>query len=58
MFNDKKCMECLLFPVCDGGCNLKRLDCKVSGKCYDNCPIELKDMSILLDMFYEAKISS
>ena len=51
-------MECLLFPVCDGGCNLKRLDCKVSGKCYDNCPIELKDMSILLDMFYEAKISS
>ena len=58
MFNDKKCRECLLFPVCDGGCNLKRLDCKVSGKCYDNCPIELKDMSILLDMFYEAKISS
>lgn len=57
MFSDKKCMECVLLPVCDGGCNLRRLDYKISGKPFDNCPINLNELDIVLDAFYEIKTS-
>lgn len=52
MFNDSKCLECLLFPICDGGCGLHRLEYKISGKEYNNCPISISDLPILLDMAY------
>jgi len=55
-FNDEKCKKCFLFPVCDGGCNLYRLDYKMYKKEYNVCPIEPDDIDILLEMFYEQKI--
>lgn len=58
MFNDKKCLDCLLLPICDGGCNLRRLEYKISNKPYDLCPIDTANMDTLLDMFYEKEIKN
>lgn len=55
MFNDKKCLKCILLPICDGGCNLQRLEHKISGKNFDNCPVDTKKLDMLLDMLYEIK---
>lgn len=55
MFSDKKCSDCLLLPVCDGGCNLTRLEYKQNKKEYDECPIDTKDLDLLFDMFYEQR---
>ena len=41
----------------DGGCNLQRLEHKISGKNFDNCPVDTKKLDILLDMLYEIKHS-
>lgn len=57
MFNDQKCLKCILLPICDGGCNLRRLDYKMSMKHYDNCPIDPNYLDALLDSFYETKKS-
>lgn len=55
MFTDEKCLNCLLFPICDGGCNLTRLEYKLTGKKYDVCPIDTNDLDLLFDMFYEQR---
>ena len=55
MFNDEKCLNCILFPVCDGGCNLQRMNYKLYGNSYDVCPINPKNLDVLFDMFYEQK---
>lgn len=56
MFSDNKCLNCLLFPVCDGGCNVRRLNHKLDNIKYDLCPIEIDNLDVLFDMFYEQKI--
>lgn len=56
MFSDNKCLECVLFPVCDGGCNIKRLEYKMFGKDYDVCPIDINNLDVLLDMFYQTQL--
>lgn len=55
MFSDKKCLECILLPACDGGCNLRRLDYKISDEPFDNCPINMDELDVVLDAFYEIK---
>lgn len=57
MYTDKKCLSCFLFPVCDGGCPLFRMEHKLNGKEYDVCPIEREGVIIMLDTFYEQQIS-
>lgn len=42
----------------DGGCNLRRLEYKISNKPYDLCPIDTANMDTLLDMFYEKEIKN
>ncbi|MCK9235936.1 MAG: SPASM domain-containing protein [Bacteroidales bacterium] len=56
MFNDKKCENCILLPICDGGCNLFRFENRMYGKDYDVCPIDLQDLSTLLELHYEKNL--
>lgn len=53
MFNDPKCSKCFLFPVCDGGCNIRRLENRDNGKENSMCPIDVKDMAKVLELHYE-----
>lgn len=55
MFNDKKCVSCQLLPICDGGCELYRINSKVDGSSYDICPYAVEDIPLLLDTFYELR---
>ena len=48
MFEDIKCKDCLLFPVCSGGCSWLRLKNMYEGKHFDLC-IMHKDRHILED---------
>jgi len=57
MYNDEKCLQCKLFPVCNGGCNLKRLNFKQYGMPYDACPMDADAVPFLLDLFYEQKLA-
>lgn len=38
IFNDLRCKECMLFPVCDGGCQWFRHQNLFYGKNYNLCP--------------------
>ncbi|RNC63503.1 radical SAM/SPASM domain-containing protein [Proteiniphilum sp. X52] len=58
MYSDPKCLKCLLFPVCDGGCNLRRLNFKLNKAPYDLCPIDIENLDILFDMFYEQQLNT
>ncbi|NVO11465.1 MAG: radical SAM protein [Bacteroidales bacterium] len=55
-YSDAKCIDCFLFPVCDGGCGLYRFDYKKYGKDYNVCPINPEDLNLLLELFYEKQI--
>jgi uncharacterized protein len=54
-FSDPKCRKCFLFPVCDGGCGLFRLNYKRYNTKYNVCPIEPEDMGLLLETYLEQK---
>lgn len=56
MYNDEKCLQCKLLPVCSGGCNLKRLNYKQHGTQYDICPMDSEKIDVLLDMYYDRKL--
>ena len=56
MFTDSKCLKCLLLPVCDGGCNLCRLNKKMNDVSYDLCPIDVDNLDTLFDFFYERQM--
>ena len=56
MFNDSKCKECVLFPLCDGGCNLFRYEHKLYGTEYNVCPIDINDLATLLELHYEQQL--
>lgn len=56
MFSDPKCLDCLLLPVCDGGCNIKRLNYKLNNIPYDLCPIDIENLNVLFDLFYEQQL--
>ena len=52
-FQDEKCLKCFLFPVCDGGCGLYRMNYQLNDTYYDVCPINRDEMDILLEAYYE-----
>lgn len=37
-YSDSKCLECPLFPICDGGCNRHRMDNTIQSTKYPLCP--------------------
>ncbi len=49
-YHDMKCMRCCLFPICDGGCNRRRIDNKLEKTSYDLCPFTKKGVE---DCIYE-----
>lgn len=49
-FSDNKCLSCKLFPVCEGGCNRRRIDNRESNTGYNLCPF---DETGLCDRLYE-----
>lgn len=56
MFEDDICKSCELFPICDGGCQWKRLKNVNEGKKYDLC-IEKKDnLNKFLELHYEKRL--
>lgn len=51
-FSDNVCLKCGLFPVCDGGCAMQRVNNKVSMINNGICPINTEDLPKLLDSVY------
>lgn len=47
-FEDQKCIECLLLPVCGGGCPLSRIQKKYESKEVDYCPLIKDNLSEFL----------
>ena len=52
-FVDQKCLDCNLFPVCEGGCNRFRVDNKLYGIPYDVCPVDENGLIGYLQIIYE-----
>lgn len=52
-FVDQKCLNCPIFPICDGGCNRFRVDNALYGIPYDVCPIEENGLIGYLNIIYE-----
>lgn len=52
IYGDTECKECMLFPVCDGGCGWYRYQNVFNGKKYNFCPY-LKNLSCLEDCLLE-----
>ena len=56
MFNDPKCKNCVIMPICAGGCNLQRYENKHFDKKINVCPIDISDLPNLLELHYEQQI--
>lgn len=52
-FVDNKCLQCSIFPVCEGGCNRFRIDSKLYGIPYDVCPVDKNGLIGYLEIIYE-----
>ncbi len=57
-YSDPKCLDCFLFPVCDGGCGAFRLEHKLSGVNYNECPIDKMDLKSFLEVHYEQQLEN
>lgn len=55
-FEDPKCKDCLLLPVCSGGCPHSRLELNGSGKSA-NCPLMKYDIEDYLWLHYMSKMN-
>ena len=55
MFSDSRCKQCPLFPLCDGGCILRRYNQTHHGVSYDPCPVKEEDYGELLELLFETK---
>lgn len=49
------CLDCRLFPVCEGGCNRHRIDNRESGTNYNLCPFDEDGFCDSLYEFYKSK---
>lgn len=54
---DRKCLGCFFFPVCDGGCPEKRILNEYSGTNFELCCIQKDYVEEILDNHYKQKIS-
>lgn len=55
-YKDEKCMQCSLFPICDGGCNRLRMDNQDNGTSKNLCPFDEKGISSYVYEDYKAKM--
>lgn len=54
-YTDSECLDCKLFPVCEGGCNRHRIDNRESGTNYNLCPFDEDGFCDSLYEFYKSK---
>lgn len=52
-FSDTKCMKCKFLPICDGGCNLVRINAKNNNVPVNACPIDSEGIKKYLSLIYE-----
>lgn len=50
-FTDEKCLICKFLPVCNGGCNLYRMEKLENNTPYDICPIDDKGFIKYMESF-------
>lgn len=55
-FADRKCLECILLPVCSGGCPYHRIMSRKKGTEYSACPLIKSDLDNYLWMHYCQKV--
>jgi len=52
-YEDPRCKECFLFPVCEGGCPQHRYGNVHCGLHHEVCPYEIQHIDRVLEMIYE-----
>jgi len=56
MFDDQECLDCKLFPVCDGGCNWLRQKNVFEGAKHDLCTNRKGNLNQFLELHYEQQL--
>lgn len=54
-FEDEKCRNCILLPVCSGGCPYYRIQNEFEGKNNNNCPLIKHNLKDFLLLHYHQK---
>jgi uncharacterized protein len=52
-FTDGKCLDCSIFPICEGGCNRFRVEHKYHGTSYNVCPTDENGLRKYLEIIYD-----
>ena len=55
-YSDAKCLNCKLFPICEGGCNRRRIDNREIGTNYDLCSFDEEGICDHLYEYYKLKM--
>lgn len=55
-FEDEKCKNCILLPVCSGGCPYYRIQNEFEGTNNNNCPLIKHNLKDFLLLHYQQKI--
>lgn len=51
--NDRECLECFLFPVCNGGCPYERIKRTEEGLTPNDCPLMKEELDTYLLIHYQ-----
>ena len=54
-FSDETCLNCKIFPICDGGCNRFRIEYQYKGIPYKNCPVDRVGLVRYLEVLYSQR---
>ena len=54
-FSDPKCKSCKLLPICEGGCNLYRINYSINKRPYNCCPINEQGLIKMLETYKTAE---
>lgn len=53
--DSSECDQCMLFPVCDGGCPYLKMKEELFGELHDTCHLAKEDLDEFLDMHINMK---
>ena len=54
-YGDSNCLNCKLFPICEGGCNRRRIDNREIGTNYNLCSFDEKGLCDQLYEYYKSR---
>ena len=57
-FNDPKCLECFLLPVCIGGCPSNRYSNLTKNTNLEICPYNFEHIDLTLELMYERIVAA